>query len=139
VAGVAFVAQGQPPAAGQPGQGSLDDPAVPAQPVAGLDALAGDAGGDAAATPSLRWRGETSHPWLDDDHLVHDHVSGAPAGPAFSGTLVHEGHTNAFLAFLYTRSIQIKELRNWPARLLHLLCLEDILALSDFKHRSDFR
>ena len=100
VAGVAFVAQGQPPAAGQPGQGSLDDPAVPAQPVAGLDALAGDAGGDAAATPSLRWRGETSHPWLDDDHLVHDHVSGAPAGPAFSGTLVHEGHTNAFSGIL---------------------------------------
>jgi hypothetical protein len=48
VAGVTFVAQGQPPVAGQPGERSFDDPPVPAELVTGLDAFAGDADGDAA-------------------------------------------------------------------------------------------
>jgi hypothetical protein len=57
VAGVALVAQGQPPVAGQPGKRALDDPSVPAQLVAGLGALAGDAGGDAAvADPGAQVR-----------------------------------------------------------------------------------
>jgi hypothetical protein len=33
----------------QPGRAGFDDPAVPAGPVAGLDAVAGDADGDASA------------------------------------------------------------------------------------------
>src|SRR5512135_1239924 len=39
----AFVADGQPVVAGQPGEGPFDDPAVPAQPGAGFDAAGGDA------------------------------------------------------------------------------------------------
>jgi len=48
VAGFAFVAEGESAAAEQPGQGGLDDPAVPAEALAGLDAGAGDPRGDAA-------------------------------------------------------------------------------------------
>jgi hypothetical protein len=44
--GLAFVAAVQPPTAGWPGHGSLDHPAVAAQPLRGLDTLAGDAGAD---------------------------------------------------------------------------------------------
>src|SRR5512143_4301888 len=47
--GGALIAQGQPPVAGQPGEGAFDDPAVPAQPGAGLHPTAGDARGDAAS------------------------------------------------------------------------------------------
>lgn len=41
--GLAFVAAVQASAAGQPGHGSFDDPAVAAEPDGGLDLLAGDA------------------------------------------------------------------------------------------------
>src|SRR6185437_15353951 len=55
VAGVALVAQGQPPVPGEPGDGALDDPAVPAQFLAGFDSFTGDAGGDApVAEPSAQ-------------------------------------------------------------------------------------
>ena len=55
MAGVTFVAQVQPPVAGQPGERSFDDPPVPAEFVTGPDAFAGDADGDAAiAEPGAR-------------------------------------------------------------------------------------
>ena len=55
MAGVALVAQGQPPVPGEPGDGALDDPAVPAQFLAGFDSFTGDAGGDApVAEPSAQ-------------------------------------------------------------------------------------
>jgi hypothetical protein len=41
--GYAFIAAVEPSAAGQPGHGSLDHPSITAQPLRGLDALAGDA------------------------------------------------------------------------------------------------
>ena len=44
----AFVADGQAPVAGEPGDGALDLPAVASQPFAGVDAAAGDARDDAA-------------------------------------------------------------------------------------------
>lgn len=47
--GFAFVAANQPSVVLQPGQTCFDDPPVPAQPLGGLDALAGDPNGDAAA------------------------------------------------------------------------------------------
>ena len=46
--GSPFVADGQPPVLAQPGKGPFDDPAMPAQPLAGVDALAGDAHADVA-------------------------------------------------------------------------------------------
>lgn len=46
--GLAFVAAMQASAAGQPGHGSLDYPAVSAQSFEGLDTFAGDALADAA-------------------------------------------------------------------------------------------
>lgn len=48
VLGLAFVASVQTPATGQPGHGSLDHPAVAAQSLGGLDALAGNAVADTA-------------------------------------------------------------------------------------------
>jgi hypothetical protein len=47
VGSFAFVAQGQAPISAQPGHGSFDDPAVPAEFLVALDALAGDADLDA--------------------------------------------------------------------------------------------
>ena len=47
--GFAFVAAGQAAVVHQPGQCCLDDPTVPAQPLGGLDTLAGDPHDDAAA------------------------------------------------------------------------------------------
>src|SRR5438874_13123547 len=47
--GFAVVAAHEAAVALQPGQAGLDDPAVPAQPLGGLDALAGDAHHDAAS------------------------------------------------------------------------------------------
>src|SRR5262245_10880415 len=38
----ALIADGQPPEAVEPGQRALDDPAVPTEALAGVDALAGD-------------------------------------------------------------------------------------------------
>jgi hypothetical protein len=46
--GFAFVAEGQPAVAGQPGDGPLDLPPVTAQALTGLDAAPGDPRGDAA-------------------------------------------------------------------------------------------
>ncbi len=46
VGGFAFVAQGQAPVSGQPGDRAFDDPSVLAQCVAGVDAFASDAGDD---------------------------------------------------------------------------------------------
>lgn len=48
VLGFAFIAAVEAAAAGEPGKGPLNDPAVPAQPVRGLDAPAGDAVTDAS-------------------------------------------------------------------------------------------
>lgn len=48
VFGLALVAAVETTAAGEPGHGSLDDPAVSAEPFCGLDALACDAVADAA-------------------------------------------------------------------------------------------
>jgi len=48
--GFAFVAPVEASAAGEPGRGSLDGPTVSAQPLRGLDTLAGDAVGDATLT-----------------------------------------------------------------------------------------
>jgi hypothetical protein len=45
----AVVTQRQPAEGQQPGHAAFDDPAVPAQPLGGFDAAAGDAGGDPAA------------------------------------------------------------------------------------------
>lgn len=51
--GVAFVADGEAAVAAEPGDGAFDLPAVAAEAFAGVDAAAGDAGGDAAfAQPS---------------------------------------------------------------------------------------
>jgi hypothetical protein len=47
--GQAFVADGQPSEAVQPGEGALDDPAVPPQLLAGLDPSSGDTAGDPAS------------------------------------------------------------------------------------------
>jgi hypothetical protein len=47
--GAPFVAHSQAPEAGQPGEGALDHPAVTAESLARVDALAGDADPDAAA------------------------------------------------------------------------------------------
>ena len=46
--GASLVADRQPPEATQPGQRALDDPAVPSQALAGVDALARDAHPDMA-------------------------------------------------------------------------------------------
>lgn len=46
--GVPFVADSQAAVAGEPGDGAFDLPAVSAEAVAGVDAAAGDARGDAA-------------------------------------------------------------------------------------------
>lgn len=46
VGGFAFVAQGQAPVSGQPGDRAFDDSSVLAQCVAGVDAFAGDTGDD---------------------------------------------------------------------------------------------
>ena len=55
VFGLALVAAVEPSAAGQPGHGSLDHPAMSAQPLRGLDALAGDARRDVPrAEPSTQ-------------------------------------------------------------------------------------
>src|SRR5947207_10967874 len=43
-----LVAHRQPPEASQPGEGALHHPAVAAEPLAGVDAFAGDAAGDPA-------------------------------------------------------------------------------------------
>jgi hypothetical protein len=43
-----LIADGEALELAEPGQGPLHDPAVPAQPLAGLDALAGDADHDGA-------------------------------------------------------------------------------------------
>jgi hypothetical protein len=48
VFGFAFVAQGEAAVSGEPGHGAFDDPAVPAEFLAGLDAFAGDADLDSA-------------------------------------------------------------------------------------------
>src|SRR5688500_12432431 len=48
--GAALVAAGEPAVAGQPGQRAFDDPAVPAELLAGLDAAAGDPGRDLPGT-----------------------------------------------------------------------------------------
>lgn len=48
VVGLAFVASVEAAAAGEPGHGAFHGPAVAAQPLRGLDSLAGDAVGDAA-------------------------------------------------------------------------------------------
>lgn len=48
VLGLVLVAPVETPAAGQPGHRSLHDPAVPSQPLGGLDAFARDAVADAA-------------------------------------------------------------------------------------------
>lgn len=57
VVGFAFVASVEASAAGEPGHGAFDGPAVTAQPLRGLDALAGDAVGDApVAQPSPQMR-----------------------------------------------------------------------------------
>lgn len=45
--GLSFVAAVEPAAAGEPGHGPLNGPAVAAQSLGGLDSLAGDAGCDA--------------------------------------------------------------------------------------------
>jgi hypothetical protein len=53
VGGLALVAAVRPAAAGRPGDRALDGPPVPSELLAGLDALAGDAVGDAPlAQPS---------------------------------------------------------------------------------------
>ncbi|OKJ87529.1 hypothetical protein AMK33_38090 [Streptomyces sp. CB02400] len=46
--GLAFVASVKASTAGEPGHGAFDGPAVAAQPLRGLDTLAGDAVGEAA-------------------------------------------------------------------------------------------
>ena len=46
---LAFVAAVESAAAGEPGHGPFDGPAVPPEPLRGLDALAGDAVPDASA------------------------------------------------------------------------------------------
>jgi len=48
----ALVADGEPAEAAHPGEGALDDPAVPAEPLAALDAAPGDARLDPAAVTS---------------------------------------------------------------------------------------
>ena len=51
--GAPLVAHGQAAEAVEPGQGALDHPAVAAQPLAGVDALAGDADPDVAPGAAL--------------------------------------------------------------------------------------
>lgn len=53
MAGFAFVAAGQDPVAGQPGDRSFDDPAVSAEFVAEFDGLAGDARDDLVLAESV--------------------------------------------------------------------------------------
>ena len=48
--GPSLVADGQPPEAGEPGEGTFHHPAMLPQPLAGVDALAGDAGLDVPST-----------------------------------------------------------------------------------------
>jgi hypothetical protein len=48
VVGFAFVAAVKASAAGKPGHGAFDGPAVAAQPLRGLDTFTGDAVGNAA-------------------------------------------------------------------------------------------
>jgi hypothetical protein len=57
VARFAFVADGQAPVAGQPGDRPFDDPPVAAEFVAGFDAFAGDARGDPAPAEPVAQRG----------------------------------------------------------------------------------
>ncbi len=45
---VPFVADGQPPVAGEPGRGALDLPLVPTQTLTAIDTAPGDARDDAA-------------------------------------------------------------------------------------------
>jgi hypothetical protein len=71
VVGAAFVAAVEPPAAGRPGDGPLDDPAVAAQPLTGLDPMAGDTRDDAA--PVQQGAGEGSRrPCRRGVRLPHD-------------------------------------------------------------------
>src|SRR5688572_18648489 len=56
--GPPFIANGEATKAVEPGQGALDDPAVTTQALAGVDALAGDADPDVAATQRLTAAGD---------------------------------------------------------------------------------
>ncbi len=55
--GAPFVTHEQAAVSVQPGDGALDDPAVPAEPLGGLDAASGDPGRDAASPKGARWLG----------------------------------------------------------------------------------
>ena len=57
--GTPFIANGEATIAVEPGQGALDDPATATQALAGVDALAGEADPDVAATQRLAAAGES--------------------------------------------------------------------------------
>ena len=75
--GFAVVAAHEAAVAGQPGQACLDDPAVTAKAVGGLDAFAGDPHGDAAPL-------ELGAERADVAGLVGVEFLGPAAGPAAS-------------------------------------------------------
>lgn len=79
VLGLAFVAAVQASTAGQPGDSSFDNPAVAAEPLRGLDALAGDAVAYAAAA-------EPSPQVVVAIALVRVQLPGAPAAGPTAGT-----------------------------------------------------
>lgn len=78
-AGVAFVPDGQPAVAGEPGDGPFDDPPVPAEPVRGLDAAAGDTGPDTAGAEHAAQVGIVVA--LVGVQLVRTAPAGAAPGP----------------------------------------------------------
>lgn len=73
--GAPFVADGDPTEAGEPWQGALDHPAVPAQALAAFDAAAGDPGNDGALAQGAPAVGEIVG-------LVGVQFGGATARPA---------------------------------------------------------
>ena len=73
--GPTFVADDDPPEAGEPCQGALDFPAVAAEPFAVFDAAARDAGNDGAPAQSAPAAGEIIA-------LVGVQLGGPAAGPA---------------------------------------------------------
>jgi hypothetical protein len=89
VAGFAFVADGEAPVSGEPGDRAFDDPAVPAEFLSGFDALAGDARDDPAlAEPGTRGRDRPddfsrSWPWLTPV-MSGPGTSGSPPNCAIS-------------------------------------------------------
>ena len=83
--GPPLVADSQAAAAQEPGERALDHPPVPAQPLARLDAAAGDPGGDAAPAegPPQRRESYPLSPWSLAGRLRGR--PGLPRGPMMDG------------------------------------------------------